>query len=1368
MKTMIRNLQTVIALAAIFAMPYLASAAKSFASMTTIPASTNITPGVAATVSTTVTATDGTGGSAVTTGSHCQFTILSINPSDPSVTASLSLTNYNAATGTAQPTTLTVTTTSLTPSNTYVVSVMVSSNPPNTLLINQITNTFTISMTPPPAFVPLRVWSPAGANTNWSTAGNWTPSGSPVSSNDLQFVDLGAVGSAGLVDNVVDNNFTIGSLTYGQTNNFHTTLIASGKTLTLVGTNGLTAGTGTDVGTLVTVNTITGAGGTLIVSNTAANVNIGQANPSASNGGNSAANATLDMSGLGVFNATISRMLVGVDSLLKGDNGVLNLAMTNIITMTPGSAAPQISIGEDSQSSPVSATASNSLLLGQTNAFSVDSIAVGRGRTDHAIMSFNSTLTSPTAYFRGTNGNASRVGTWTIGDGYNGKLNSCHATNDFSLGTVNALVNTMNIGVGANVGTTVKPTPGAGVLFVNAGIIDVNNLNVGVTYSTNGAPYDGNGSGTVNLTGGSLVVNSNLALAATALAGIGSGTLNISSATVKANSGITVGAGMSTISLTSGTLSATNSTATIGTSNNPVSNFSITGSTLNLALQNNSPSIATTNLVIGGGPNPINISSVPLLTGFPAQFQVIQYGINGGISTGDLTTFALGSLPSASPNYGAYISNNVANNSIDIVFTNGPFVPALVWDGTNNGNWNTSTTNWKPNSGPDTVYIDTAFVTFDDTLRGTTSVSLTGTLLPGSLTVNNTSSNYVFGGTGKISGSVGLLKTGSGSLTLDNSGVNDFSGGVTISGGTLQIGNNDANGNLPAGSVIDNGALIFRRTDANVTVPNVLSGTGTLTQNGASANILTLTGTNTSYVGAITVLQGTLQPGNPKAFGTNQTTGSITVTNAATLDVNNQKFGAGAALPVTVSGPGVGNNGAIVNNSSNQTSVLHIVTMTADTTLGGSGNWDIRTSGGTTTTSDAQLNGAFNLTKVNTNTITLTSVTVDPALENINVQAGTLDMANLSTSLGDANATATVYTNAMLVLDTLANVLSKVVVLNSGATLKGASTNSLGGPVTFDGPVTLAGPTTITANSGALFLLRNTVSGPGGFTKPGNGTLFLAASNTYAGSTVVSGGTLALTNYNAIDGSIDSTTNINITSGAVIDVSGRSDNTLTLKNGQTLVGGVTSTNGPGTVNGNLIVGAGATIAPGNAGTTNAAAGTLSITANLTLQGNTVLKVSGTNGNDQMVAAAINNGGTLMVASFASAVTNGQSFQLLVASNGVYNTGTFSSVTLPSATGLTWTNTLSTNGRITAGVMVGPPPIPAITHIGLTGTTLRINGTNGVTGDTLYVLTSTNLALPLSQWKTNMTGTFSPGGSFNLTNTVDTSAPQSYYLIKYNP
>ena len=90
----------------------------------------------------------------------------------------------------------------------------------------------------------------------------------------------------------------------------------------------------------------------------------------------------------------------------------------------------------------------NTLLLGQTNAFYVDSIAVGRGKAKAgAIMSFNPAAVSPTAYFRGTNGNASAVGTWTIGDADGQKTESCLATNDFSLGTVDALVNTMNIGL---------------------------------------------------------------------------------------------------------------------------------------------------------------------------------------------------------------------------------------------------------------------------------------------------------------------------------------------------------------------------------------------------------------------------------------------------------------------------------------------------------------------------------------------------------------------------------------------------------------------------------------------------------------------------------------------------------------------------------------------------------------------------------------------------------------------------------------------------------------------------------------------------------------------------------------------------------
>src|SRR5205814_5050527 len=134
-----------------------------------------------------------------------------------------------------------------------------------------------------------------------------------------------------------------------------TTLIAAGKTLTVGGnTVGLNAGTGTDNGdTQITTNTIKGAGGALLVTNTSANVFVGQSHPTTGTTV-SDAQAALDLSGLDTFTATVSRLLVGVDVSIKGSSGVLNLAKTNKITATVGSPAPQIDVGDNSlpQSSP--------------------------------------------------------------------------------------------------------------------------------------------------------------------------------------------------------------------------------------------------------------------------------------------------------------------------------------------------------------------------------------------------------------------------------------------------------------------------------------------------------------------------------------------------------------------------------------------------------------------------------------------------------------------------------------------------------------------------------------------------------------------------------------------------------------------------------------------------------------------------------------------------------------------------------------------------------------------------------------------------------------------------------------------------------
>jgi autotransporter-associated beta strand protein len=639
----------------------------------------------------------------------------------------------------------------------------------------------------------------------------------------------------------------------------------------------------------------------------------------------------------------------------------------------------------------------------------------------------------------------------------------------------------------------------------------------------------------------------------------------------------------------------------------------------------------------------------------------------------------------------------------------------------------------------------------------------------------------VFSGIGSLGGSMTLVKNGSGKLTLAETNGDNFSGGIIVNdgtvildntnssitggttiaaSGTVRIGNNDANGLLPLGSVTVSGALVFSNA-INITVSNTISGAGTLTQN--DTNIVILSG-NSTFNGTVTVAEGTLQVGSTNGLSQ---AASVTVNSGATLDVGGQAlFGTIPGLTVMAGGAGVGGNGAVLNSVSDQTKVLHSLTLTGNTTLGGSANWDIRNSSGNTATADAPLTGAYNLTKVGTNTVSLRGVTVDTSLGDINVQAGSLVFTATTTaqinSLGDPTRTITVFTNATLTLDTLSLVLIKNVVLNDGATLKGSGTNSSGGPVTFGGPVTLAGSATSTENTGAAFMLTNVVSGSGKLTKSGSGILFLGgATNTFSGSVTVTGGTLALTNVNSTDGNIPAgVTSISIGGGTALDVSGRSDTTLTLGGGQTLSGGGTGTNGVGTINGIFIASVGSFVAPGTSSTNT---GTLSVSSNATLHGTTTMKLNAATGaNDQLLANAIGYDGALIVTNFAGTITNGQSFQLFVATNGYL--GTFGSITLPSATGLTWTNTLTVNGTITAGVVSGPLPQPHITGINLSGTNLVISGTNGTAGQQYEVLTSTNLTLALTNWISIATNTFT-GGNFNATNTVNPSAPQNYFLLR---
>jgi outer membrane autotransporter protein len=103
-----------------------------------------------------------------------------------------------------------------------------------------------------------------------------------------------------------------------------------------------------------------------------------------------------------------------------------------------------------------------------------------------------------------------------------------------------------------------------------------------------------------------------------------------------------------------------------------------------------------------------------------------------------------------------------------------------------------------------------------------------------------------------ISGAGSVQQNGPGTTIL--TGTNTYTGGTTISAGTLQLGNGGTTGSI-TGNVIDNGVLAFNRSDS-VTFNEVISGQGTLVKQGGGT--LTLTGMSTEFTGPATVNDGSL------------------------------------------------------------------------------------------------------------------------------------------------------------------------------------------------------------------------------------------------------------------------------------------------------------------------------------------------------------------------------------------------------------------------------------------------------------------------------------------------------------------------------
>ena len=179
-------------------------------------------------------------------------------------------------------------------------------------------------------------------------------------------------------------------------------------------------------------------------------------------------------------------------------------------------------------------------------------------------------------------------------------------------------------------------------------------------------------------------------------------------------------------------------------------------------------------------------------------------------------------------------------------------------------------------------------------------------------------------------GAGSLTKDGLGTLTL--TGANSYSGGTTITAGTLQLGNGGTTGSI-VGNVANSGVLAFNRSDV-VTFGGTIAGTGGVWQVGSGQTMLTadssgLSGVSRVYNGILSV-NGTLGGSIEVIGGRLQGTGQVgTTTN----------FAGGTIAPgnsigtLTVAGNYLGNGGTLEIETvlSDDSSATDLLAVTGDT-----------------------------------------------------------------------------------------------------------------------------------------------------------------------------------------------------------------------------------------------------------------------------------------------------------------------------------------------------------------------------------------------------------------------------------------------------
>lgn len=539
------------------------------------------------------------------------------------------------------------------------------------------------------------------------------------------------------------------------------------------------------------------------------------------------------------------------------------------------------------------------------------------------------------------------------------------------------------------------------------------------------------------------------------------------------------------------------------------------------------------------------------------SFKILQFGSKGNAFTN--ANFELADPTPYRPGY------SFAVNANDVSLTMAK--KTLEWTGAEDSFWERGFgANFRDTvSLTPEIFFQADEVIFGNLPAGDSTIEIIDDVIPSSVTFDSTKNYTIIGDA--IAGPGSLTKNNTGIATL--TGTNTYTGPTTVNGGSLVFqspGNVDWT--LPTGSkTIGNGATMkvdftpqsptqFRHTHLGATVINA---GGVLDLYSTTYNINSWHLIQ-SWTGGVTG-NGNIRVSGGGAVGLWTATANPLSAFQGVIDVQDGQFAINVDNGVTVGGPldvslatagkldmrtGHFTIDALDGVAGSQVLKSHNTAVTL--TVGnnnGSGNF---------AGSISNANGTIGLTKVGTGTQTLSGANTHTGVTTVN--AGTLVLSG-GAAIAD--------TGAVVMADAAGAQLQ----LNASETI-----GSLAGGGVSGGNVNVQG-NTLTVGNASNTSFAGAISGTGGLTKVGAGTLTLSGANSYSGNTAVNAGVLSLSTASLADSST-----VTILPGAVLNLNGGNDTVASLVIGtETMLPDVYSSSHPTygsyfTGTGSLVVGSG--------------------------------------------------------------------------------------------------------------------------------------------------------------------------------------------------